>query len=86
MPRQGNEEGRSGRGRPKKLNRGRTDVGETFARLLYFALKHLHLSQAEFWLMPFGLLMDLWECHMQEIGASKPRRETFIDEIIPPGI
>ena len=36
--------------------------------------------------MPFGLTLDLWECHLQETGRSKPYRETFIDDIIPIGI
>lgn len=38
------------------------------------------------WLMPFGLLLDLWECHKQYHGISKPKREVFIDDIIPYGI
>jgi len=37
----------------------------------------------EFWLMPFGLLLDLWECHKQYQGLAKPKREMFIDDIIP---
>jgi len=35
------------------------------------------------WLMPIGYLMDLWECHKQFIGISKPRKEYFIDDLIP---
>jgi hypothetical protein len=35
------------------------------------------------WLMPIGYLMDLWECHKQFIGISKPRKEYTIDEVIP---
>ena len=35
---------------------------------------------------PFGLLMDLWECHRQTLGHAKARREHFIDEIIPAGV
>ena len=38
----------------------------------------------ETWLMPFGLLMDLWECHKQFMGFAK--RELTIDDIIPYGI
>ena len=38
------------------------------------------------WLMPFDLLLDLWECHKQYTGAAKPKREYFIDDIIPNGI
>lgn len=37
-------------------------------------------------LLPFGLLLDLWECHKQFLGMAKPKRELFIDEIIPDGI
>jgi len=57
-----------------------------FTRLLYYGIAHLHLSQEEVWLMPFGLLLDLWECHKQYHGISKPRRELSIDEVIPFGI
>lgn len=59
---------------------------ELFTRLLYYALAHLNLTQTEFWLMPFGLLLDLWECDRQYNGLAKPKREQFIDEIIPFGI
>ena len=31
-------------------------------------------------------LMDLWECHKQFIGISKPKREANIDEVVPVGI
>ncbi len=46
----------------------------------------MHLSMDEVWLMPFGLLLDLWECHKQFIGVAKPKREMYIDEVIPMGI
>ena len=36
--------------------------------------------------MPFGLLLDLWECHKQYHGMAKPKREMYIDDIIPDGI
>nr|DAJ97217.1 MAG TPA: hypothetical protein [Caudoviricetes sp.] len=36
--------------------------------------------------MPFGFLLDLWECHRQFFGMAKPKRERTIDEIIPYGI
>ena len=36
--------------------------------------------------MPFGLLLDLWECHKQFLGLARPKREMFIDDTIPPGI
>jgi hypothetical protein len=35
------------------------------------------------WLMPIGYLMDLWECHKQFIGISKPKLDNYIDDIIP---
>lgn len=59
---------------------------ELFTRLLYYGLAHLNLTQDEVWLMPFGLLLDLWECHKQWNGQAKPKREVFIDDIIPDGI
>lgn len=54
--------------------------------LLYYGLAHLHLSQDEVWLMPFGLLLDLWECHKQYNGQAIPAHEHYIDDIIPDGI
>ena len=36
--------------------------------------------------MPFGLLLDLWECHKQYNRIVKPKREVFIDDIIPEGV
>ena len=57
-----------------------------FTRLLYYGIAHLHLSQKEVWLMPFGLLLDLWECHKQYFGIAKPYRELTIDDIIPVGL
>jgi hypothetical protein len=57
-----------------------------FTRLFYYGIAQLHLTQDEFWLMPFGLLLDLWECHKQYNGLAKPKRERFIDGIIPDGI
>jgi hypothetical protein len=57
-----------------------------FTRLLYYGISQLHLSMEEVWLMPFGLLLDLWECHRQYTGQAKPKRNLFIDDIIPDGI
>ena len=59
---------------------------ELFTRLLWFGMAQLHLSIDELWLTPFGLLLDLWECHKQYHGLAKPKREMFIDDIIPFGI
>lgn len=53
---------------------------------MYYGLAHLNLTQDEVWLMPFGLLLDLWECHKQYNGISKPNVEVTIDNIIPEGI
>ena len=36
--------------------------------------------------MPFGELLDQWEIHKQFLGWVKPKREVYIDEIIPFGI
>ena len=36
--------------------------------------------------MRVGLLFDLFECYLQESGRAKPKREVFIDDIIPMGI
>jgi hypothetical protein len=33
--------------------------------------------------MPIGNLLDQWEIHKQFIGLAKPKREYFIDEVIP---
>ena len=33
--------------------------------------------------MPFGLLLDLWECHKQYNGQAVPAHEHYIDDIIP---
>ncbi|MEG0911917.1 MAG: hypothetical protein RSC58_10360 [Ruthenibacterium sp.] len=57
-----------------------------FTRLLYYGTVQLGFSQEETWLMPLGKLLDLWECHKQFLGLAKPKRELFIDEIIPFGI
>ena len=57
-----------------------------FTRLLYYGIAELHLSVEDTMLMPFGLLMDLWECHKQFLGMAKPKRELTIDDVIPYGI
>ena len=36
--------------------------------------------------MPLGLLLDLWECHRQFLGMVKPKKEWFIDDVIPDGV
>jgi len=57
-----------------------------FTRLLYYGLAHLRLTQDEVWMMPFGLLLDLWECHKQYQGLAKPKQILTIDDVIPEGI
>jgi len=52
-----------------------------FTRLLYYGMAHLSLRMDEVWLMPFGLLMDLWECHRQFLGLAKPKQELTIDDV-----
>jgi hypothetical protein len=44
------------------------------------------MSEDEFWLTPIGLFLDLWECHKQYVGISKPKVEHFIDDILPDGV
>jgi len=36
--------------------------------------------------MPLGELLDQWEIHKQFNGMVKPKRELFIDDLIPFGI
>jgi hypothetical protein len=57
-----------------------------FTRLLYNGTVHLNRSEDETWLTPIGLLLDLWECHKQWNGLAKPKREFYIEDIIPYGI
>ncbi|WP_461206128.1 hypothetical protein [Clostridium sp. DL1XJH146] len=59
---------------------------ELFIRLIYYGIAQLNKREESVWLMPIGYLMDLWECHKQFIGISKPRKEYFIDDVIPVGI
>jgi hypothetical protein len=46
----------------------------------------MSMSAEEFWLMPMGLLLDLWTCHKQWHGIEKPKRNLSIDDVIPIGI
>jgi hypothetical protein len=57
-----------------------------FARLIYYGVTQLHRLEADVWLMPIGDLLDQWEIHKQFNGIAKPKREYFIDDIIPLGI
>ena len=42
--------------------------------------------EREVWLMPLGELLDQWELYKQFHGIAKPKKEHFIDEVIPYGI
>lgn len=64
----------------------RINDAELFTRLLYYGIAQLGMGMEEVWLTPFGLLMDLWECHKQFMGLARPKRELSIDDIIPYGI
>jgi len=57
-----------------------------FARLIFYGVTLLHRSEPEVWLMPLGHLLDQWEIYKQFNGLAKPKRELYIDEIIPNGI
>ena len=56
-----------------------------FARLIYYGVTQLKRDEEKVWLMPVGELLDQWEIHKQFTGISKPKREVFIDEVIPYG-
>jgi len=42
----------------------------------------LGMSADDFWLMPLGLFLDLWECHKQYHGMAKPLKTWTIDDVI----
>jgi hypothetical protein len=54
-----------------------------FARLIYYGVTQLRRNEADVWLMPIGGLLDQWEIHKQFNGLAKPKRELFIDDVIP---
>ena len=70
----------------KKRSNSRVNDAELFTRLFYYGTAQLHLVSEDVWLMPFGFLLDLWECHKQFMGIAKPKREADIDEVVPMGI
>jgi len=51
--------------------------------LYYYGTVQMGMSAEEFWLMPIGLFLDLWECHKQFLGLAKPLQYMSIDDIIP---
>jgi len=64
----------------------RVGDGELFARLIYLGVTQLRRHESEVWLMPLGDLLDQVEIHRQFTGISRPKREAFIDEIMPVGV
>jgi hypothetical protein len=54
--------------------------------LIFYGTTLLGRSEREVWLMPLGHLLDQWEVYKQYHGLSKPKREHFIDEVIPFGL
>jgi len=57
-----------------------------FTRLIFYGTTLLGRQESEVWLMPLGYLLDQWEVYKQFNGLAKPKREYYIDEIIPGGI
>ena len=39
------------------------------------------MTPDDFWFCPLGLFLDLWECHKQFTGISKPKIEVHISNI-----
>jgi len=56
---------------------------ETFTRLLYYGTVQMGMSAENFWLMPIGLFLDLWEAHKQFLGIAKPKVALSIDDVLP---
>ncbi|GHV05945.1 hypothetical protein FACS1894217_03700 [Clostridia bacterium] len=56
---------------------------ELFTRLYYYGTVQMSMTADDFWFMPLGLFLDLWECHKQFLGMAKPKTELFIDDLIP---
>ena len=54
----------------------------SFARFVYIGVTQLRKPEEEV----LGELMDQWELHKQFLGIAKPKREVFIEDIIPEGI
>jgi len=57
-----------------------------FARLIFYGVTLLGREEGEVWLMPIGHLLDQWELYKQWNGLAKPKREHFIDDVIPAGM
>ena len=54
----------------------------SFARFVYIGVTQLRKPEEEVLLTPLGE----WELHKQFLGIAKPKREVFIEDIIPEGI
>ena len=59
---------------------------ELFTRLFYYGKVQLGFSTDEVWLLPFGELLDLWECHKQYNGMAKAKKVESIDDVVPFGV
>ena len=70
---------------PKKRP-SRVSDEERFARLIFYGVTLLGRTEAEVWLMPFGHLLDQWEIYKQFHNMTRPKREWFIEDVIPAGI
>lgn len=57
-----------------------------FARLIFYGVTLLGRTESEVWVMPIGHLLDQWEVYKQFYGLAKPKREYYIDDVIPYGI
>lgn len=54
--------------------------------MIFYGVSLLHRTEDEVWLMPIGYLLDQWEIYKQFNNLAKPKREIFIDDIIPNGV
>ena len=54
--------------------------------MIFYGVTLLHRTEEEVWLMPIGHLLDQWEIYKQFNGLAKPKRERFIEDVIPFGI
>ena len=55
-----------------KKRGSRVTDAELITRLFYYGTAQLGFTPEETMLLPFGLLLDLWECHKQFLGLAKP--------------
>lgn len=57
-----------------------------FVRLECYAVSFLHRTEAEFWAMPFGKLLDQIDAWKILSGHAKAYKEANIDDVIPFGM